>query len=178
MTEIEVKILKINRALVEKKLIALGAIKTFDNEIHAIYYDLPDNSLKNAGKALRLRKEGEKAVLTLKLQEENALAKERIEHESEVCRFEDMRTVIEGLGYAPWLEMKKHRTSYELDGTHVELDHYHGQHDYIPEFLEIEGRDVETIYRCAEALGFGRDACRPWDVVDLIEHYADKKISP
>ncbi len=175
MTEIEVKILEINRKSVEKKLIALGAKKIFDDEIHAIYYDLWDNSLKKSGKALRLRKEGKRTILTLKLQVENAWAKERAEHEAEVCRFEDMKTVIEGLGYAPWLEMQKHRTSYEFQNTHVELDHYYGQHDFIPEFLEIEGRDIETICRCAEALGFSRHDCRPWDVAELIEYYVHKK---
>lgn len=175
MTEIEVKILEINRDSVEKKLIALGARKIFDDEIHAIYYDLQDNGLKKTGKALRLRKEGKETILTLKLHGENALAKEREEHEVEVSRFEEMRTILEYLGYTQWLEMKKHRTSYELEGTHVELDHYSGQHDYIPEFLEIEGRDFETICSCAEALGFSRLDCRPWDVTELIEYYAHNK---
>jgi adenylate cyclase, class 2 len=178
MTEIEVKILEIDRESVEKKLITLGATKTFDDEIHAIYYDLRDNSLKNTGKALRLRKEGKRTILALKQHVENASAKERAEHEVEVCRFEDMRTVLESLGYAPWLDMQKHRTSYEFDGAHVELDHYHGQYDYIPEFLEIEGRDIETIGRCAEALGFSRDDCRPWDVAELIGYYVHKKTDP
>lgn len=174
MIEIEVKILEIDRESVEKKLIALGARKTFDDKIHAIYYDLRDNSLKETGKTLRLRKEGERTILALKLHIENALAKERTEHEVEVCRFEEMKTVIEGLGYTPWLEMQKQRTSYEIQGTHVELDRYYGQHDFIPEFLEIEGRDIETIYRCAEALGFSRHDCRPWDVAELIGYYEHK----
>jgi adenylate cyclase, class 2 len=175
MTEIEVKILEINRESVEKKLIALGACKIFDDTIHAIYYDLGDKSLKNTGKALRLRKEGEIAILTLKLHVENALAKEHVEQEVEVSRFEDMRTILEGLGYAAWLEMQKHRTSYDFEGTHIELDRYYGQHAYIPEFLEIEGRDIETIYHCAEVLGFDRHDCRPWDIAELIGHYAQKK---
>jgi len=178
MTEIEVKILEINREAVEKKLIALGARKIFDDEIHAIYYDLQDNGLKKTGKMLRLRKEGNKTILTAKLHAENASAKEREEHEVEVSRFEDMRTVLESLGYTPWLEMQKHRTSYELEGTHVELDHYSGQHDYIPEFLEIEGRDIEAIRSCAKALGFSRLDCRPWDVTELIEYYAQDKSHP
>ena len=175
MIELEVKILDINRNVVEEKLIALGARKTFDDDIHAIYYDLRDNSLKKAGKVFRLRKAGKRTILTIKLHVENALAKERLEHEVEVCGFEEMKTILEGLGYAPWLEMQKHRTSYEIESAHVELDHYYGQHDYIPEFLEIEGRDIETIYRCAEALGFGRRDCRPWDVTELIKYYAHKK---
>jgi predicted adenylyl cyclase CyaB len=174
MTEIEVKILEINRESVEKKLIALGARKTFDDTIHAIYYDLRNKSLKKTGRALRLRKEGEIAILTLKLHVENAFAKERVEQEVEVSRFEDMRTILEGLGYTAWLEMQKHRTSYDLDGSHIELDRYYGQHAYIPEFLEIEGRDMETIYHCAEVLGFDRHDCRPWDIAELIGHYAQK----
>jgi len=178
MTEIEVKILEIDRESVESKLIALGARKTFDDVIHAIYYDLGDSSLKKIGKTLRLRREGERTMLTLKLHVENALAKEKEEYEVEVCRFENMRTILEGLGYTPWLEMEKHRISYELKGTHVELDRYYGQHAYIPEFLEIEGRNIEAVFRCAEALGFSRHHCRPWDVVELIGYYAHSKTDP
>lgn len=174
MIEIEVKILEINKESVENNLIALGAIKTFDGDIHAIYYDLPENGLKKTGKALRLRKEGERTILTLKSHRENASAKERTEHEAEVCDFEKMKTLLEILGYAPWLEMRKHRTSYELGSTHIELDRYYAPHEFIPEFLEIEGRDIETIHRSAEALGFSKHNCRPWDVVDLIEYYAHK----
>lgn len=175
MIEIEVKILEINRESIEKKLNALGAKKIFDDDIRAVYYDLPDSRLKKTGKALRLRTEGNKTVLTLKSYRENALAKERAEQEVEVFGFEEMKTLLEGLGYAPWLEMHKHRTSYELEGTHVEFDHYCGQYAYIPEFLEIEGGDIETIYSCAEALGFTRLDCRSWDVADLIEYYAHKQ---
>ncbi|MBI5073753.1 MAG: class IV adenylate cyclase [Nitrospirae bacterium] len=176
MIEIEVKILEINKESIEKKLIALGAKKIFDDDIHAIYYDLPDNELKKTGKALRLRKEGAKVNLALKMHRENAWAKEQAEHEVEVCGFGEMKMLLEGLGYAPWLVMQKHRTSYELvDGTHVELDRYCGPHGYIPEFLEIEGRDIETICRCAEALGFSRHECRPWDVTELIQYYEPKR---
>lgn len=178
MTEIEVKILEINRVQVEERLIALGAKKTFDDDIHAIYYDLQDNILRNTGKALRLRREGKKTVLTLKLQRENALAKERAEYEVEAGGFEEMQMLLEGIGYIPWLVMQKHRTSYELEDTHIELDHYCGAHGHIPEFLEIEGRDIEAIYRTAEALGFSRHDCRPWDVTELIEYYERNKTGP
>lgn len=174
MTEIEVKILEINRESVEQKLIALGAKMTFDDEMHAIYYDLQDDRLKKAGKALRLRKEGKRTILALKVHRENRLAKERAEIEVEVSGFEEMKTLLEGLGYTPWLEMQKHRTSYEYGGTRCELDHYCGEHAFIPEFLEIEGGDIETIYGCAETLGFSRLSCLPWDAAELITYYALK----
>ena len=174
MTEIEIKILEINRTQVEEKLRALGAKKVLDDEIHALYYDLPDMRLKISGMTLRLRKEGRKVVLTLKTDVENPTAKERKELETEVVDFETMRAILEGMLFAPWLEMKKHRTSYELKGIHFELDQYHDRYGFIPEFLEIEGRDMETIYHFAEALGFSRHDCKPWDAVELAAYYARK----
>ena len=174
VTEIEVKILEINRTQVEAKLVSLGAVKVFDDEIHARYYDFPDRRLKSSGMTLRLRKEGPKAVVTLKMDVANVAAKERKEHETEVADFEAMRAIIEGMGMVVWLEMKKHRTRYRLGDAHVELDRYHGNYDYIPEFLEIEGRDMETVFRHAAALGFGRNECRPWDAVELAAHYSGR----
>jgi len=172
MTEIEIKILEINRAKIEEKLLALGAHKVFDDEIHALYYDLPDKRLKTAGITLRLRKEGAKAFLTLKLHVDNTMAKERRELETEVFDFDTTRAILEGMMFIPWLEMKKHRTSYELKGTHFEIDHYHDRYGFIPEFLEIEGRDTDTVYHYAEALGFSRHDCKPWDAVELAAYYA------
>lgn len=171
MTEIEVKILEVDRVAVEKRLVALGAVKVFDDEIHAIYYDLPDSGLKTSGRTLRLRKEGSKTVLAFKSHRENTAAKEREEHEVEISSFEDMKTILDGLGYIPWLEMRKHRTSYKLRGTHLEFDRYCGHYAYIPEFLEIEGNNLESIYSVAETLGFSKQDCSPWDATDLIGHY-------
>jgi len=74
-TEIEVKVLEINRLEVEKRLSVLGANKVFDGKIHALYYDLPDRRLRTDGLTLRLRMEGAKAVLTLKTDIANAAAK-------------------------------------------------------------------------------------------------------
>ena len=38
MTEIEVKILEIDQALIEQKLISLGATKTFDGVMRAVFF--------------------------------------------------------------------------------------------------------------------------------------------
>lgn len=175
MSEIEIKILEINRAQVEHKLQDIGARMIFDGEIHAIYYDLPDNSLNKNDKTLRLRKEGQDTALTVKIHVPNDKAKERIEHETRASDFETMRTILESIGFIPWLEMKKHRTSYELNGLHFELDHYQDEYSYIPEFLEIEGTDTETLYKYAETLGFSRQDCRSWDAVELASFYEEKK---
>jgi hypothetical protein len=46
MEEIEVKILEVNRKELEKKLIKLGAKKTFEGEISATFFDFKDRSIK------------------------------------------------------------------------------------------------------------------------------------
>lgn len=173
--EIEVKILEIDRMAVERRLIELGAKKVFDGTIHALYFDLPDQRLRNSGLTLRLRMEGPKAVMALKADVSNAEAKERIELETEVGDFGVMQKVLESLGFSAWLEMKKQRTSYEVRDVHIEIDRYEDDFSYIPEFLEIEGRDMKSVRIIAEALGFGNDDCKPWDAVQLAAHYKDRQ---
>lgn len=172
MREIEIKILEIDREEIEKKLISLGAKMVFDDEIHAIYYDSADNSIRKSRGALRLRKEGGRSVLTFKNYVENIDAKVREEKELEVSDFNTMRSILESIGFSAWLEMKKHRTTYEHEGIHFELDKYHDEYEYIPEFLEIEGTDIETIHKYVELLGFKKQQCRPWDSMQVAEYYA------
>ena len=177
-TEIEIKVLEINRADVEVRLSALGAKKVFDGEIHALYFDLPGQRLKRSGLTLRLRMEGRKAVLTLKTDIRNAAAKERKELQTEINDFSVMRQILETMGFSAWLVMKKHRTSYALPDAHVEIDRYQDDFSYIPEFLEIEGRDTLAVYRVAETLGFRTDDCKPWDAVELAAYYRNRSRIP
>lgn len=177
-TEVEVKVLEINRPEVEERLSALGAKKVFDGKIHALYYDLPDQRLRAGGLTLRLRMEGPKAVLTLKADIANAAAKERQEFETMISDFEVMQKILETMGFSAWLEMKKRRISYEFSAAHVEIDQYEDDFGFIPEFLEIEGRDAHSVYLVAEALGFRKQDCKPWDAVELASFYRERKRIP
>ncbi|TAN39419.1 MAG: class IV adenylate cyclase [Nitrospirae bacterium] len=172
MQEIEVKILEIDREVIQKKLTEFGARLVFDGLMHAIYYDSADRSLKKHGDTLRLRREGSESVLAFKRHISDDRAKVREEKEVGVSDFDAMASVLTGLGFSAWLEMRKHRTSYLLDGLHFELDKYHGAYDYIPEFLEIEGSDIATIHHYAGLLGYSKEDCRPWDAVQLAAYYA------
>ena len=172
MKEIEIKILGIDRKAVEERLVSLGAKKVFDDEIHALYYDFTNTALKDSGCALRLRLEGTKSVLSLKKFVESKEAKIREEHEIEVSDFNTMKYLLESLGLNAWLELKKRRTSYEFRGAHFEIDQYHDAYNYIPQFLEIEGHDIETIYACAELLGFRASDCKPWDILQVAAYYS------
>jgi predicted adenylyl cyclase CyaB len=175
MHEVEIKVLDIDRADIETNLIALGAKKTFDGEIRAIYYDSPDHSIRKTWATFRLRKEGATAVLTYKCHVADPDAKVREEKEVTVSDFDVMQGILEAAGFSAWLEMRKIRTTYELGRLHLEFDRYLDAYDYIPEFLEIEGTDVAEVYRCAEMLGFRKEDCRPWDAMQVAEYYSNPK---
>jgi len=174
MFEIEIKILEIDRMKIESALMSLGAKQVFDGEIHAVYYDSRDHAMRNNRDTLRLRKEGTTSMLTFKRHVEDADAKVREEKEVEVSDFNTMRSILESTGFSSWFEMKKHRTSYELHGVHFEFDKYHEEYEYIPEFMEIEGADVQTVLRYAEILGFKKQDCKPWDALQLAEYYSSR----
>ncbi len=175
MNEVEVKILDIDRKAVESRLRSLGAKKTFDDEMYAVYLDRSDNALQKCGDLLRIRKEGDACVLTFKKFISDEPAKIRKEYEVNVSDLGSMRSVFEQLGFKEWLIVRKHRTSYEIEGMHFEFDKYLDDHGYIPEFLEIEAGDIETIYRLVEELGLRKDDCRPWTFLDVADHYSTKK---
>jgi predicted adenylyl cyclase CyaB len=174
MREIEIKILDISRKETEDKLTGLGAKKIFDDEVHAVYYDFSDNSLGNEKATFRLRREGKRSVLTFKTHVEDSEAKVRDEIEVAVGDFMKMRSLLEAVGFRAWLEMKKHRVTYELPGVHFEFDKYHGMYEYIPEFLEIEGADIETVRNYAGMLGFRKEDCKPWDALQVAEYYSNR----
>lgn len=175
MHEVEIKILEIDRAKTEGMLIAAGAEKIFDGRIDAIYFDFAENSMHKVGGTLRLRREGDRTVLTFKKDVKDGSAKVREEEEVEVSDFLIMRSVLEATGLSPWLEMSKHRTTWQLGAAHFEFDKYHDAYEFIPEFLEIESTDVETVYRNAEMLGFSRQDCRPWDVLEVAAYYSERR---
>jgi predicted adenylyl cyclase CyaB len=175
MNEVEVKILDIDRKAVESRLLSLGAKKTFDDEMYAVYLDRSDDTLKKCGDLLRLRKEGDTCVLTFKKFISDEPAKIRKEYEVNVSDLGLMRSVFEQLGFKEWLIVKKHRTSYEIAGVYFEFDKYLDDHGYITEFLEIEAGDLKSIYRFVKQLGFRKDDCRPWTFLDVADHYSDTK---
>ncbi len=172
MRETEVKILDINRADVEARLAALGAERVFDGTLRAQLFDFEDRHLSKSGNVLRLRSEGDRIVLTFKGPVGDSQAKVRQEIEMTVGDFDNCREILAKLGLAPVLETRKRRTTYRLQGAQIMIDKYSGAHAHIPEFLEIEAPDLESIYEVARKLGFSPDDCRPWGFRRLVQHYS------
>lgn len=171
MREIEIKILEINRAAVEQRLLALNAKKTFDGLLHAVFFDFSTGNIRKKKDVLRLRKQGDRTFLTYKKFISNTKTKSREEIETEVASFEQTRDILLALGLHPTLEMKKRRISYALGKLHCEFDRYEDEYGFIPEFLEIEGTTSKSVFALAKKLGFSKKDCKAWSANDLARHY-------
>jgi len=157
MLEKEIKILEINREEIVEKLLEMGAEKTFEGFIHDVYYDFPDDAPKNKmdanGRMFRLRKKWEEHIYTIKNKRKEVKKAEWVvakdEHETPISNIESFAKVLEKYGMEKIREKKKHRVSYKLDGMEFDFDLY----EWIPELLEIEWPDGETIQTWVSKLG-------------------------
>lgn len=174
MEEIEVKILEVNRTTVEKTLAGLGARKVFDGDIETLFFDFQEGTIIKQKNVLRLRKEQDKIELTYKKVHVTQKAKTAEEYSVEVSSLETMEKILENLGLSIIDRTQKHRVSYTLDGARFDFDRYSGDYGYIPEFLEIEAKSIDLLYKYAELLGFKAKDCLPWSTTDLIKHYSQK----
>ena len=174
MEEIEVKILEVNRPKIEKILEALGAEKVFDGEVETAFFDFKDARIGKAKNVLRLRQENDKAELTYKKIQFTQTAKTAQEYTVEVSNLETAKKILGSLELFETQNMKKHRVSYTLDDARFDFDRYEGAYGYIPEFLEIEAKSAEAIYRYAGLLGFEEKDCLPWSTTELLGHYSSK----
>ena len=120
------------------------------HEMNALY-DLPGQKLRKRGEMLRLRKYGERWVLTHKAKGTAGSHKVRVERETRLERGEQMDAILRALGFVPTFRYEKYRAEWS-DGTgHVVVDE-----TPIGNFGEIEG-PPRWIDRTARALGIGRD---------------------
>lgn len=102
-------------------------------EINEIY---GGGILKEMMAALRVRKIGNKTILTFKKRIHNASdIKQQIEHETEVADAEAIEAIIQSLGFRKGAVYEKRRQSWRFNNTEIVLDE-------LPFglFMEIEGR--------------------------------------
>ncbi|MDX2284492.1 MAG: class IV adenylate cyclase [Bacteroidia bacterium] len=175
MQEIEAKILEIDRAQIELRLAEAGAVLSFDHELSARFYDLPDGSITRAGGVLRLRREGSQTVLTHKALVSLGAAKVMEETETGVADAHQMDRLLRALGYQVIKSTRKRRTQYDLGDVHIALDAYADELAYIPLFLEIEAPSLDRLHAAAAQLGYSPADCRDWNTYDLIRHYGSSE---
>jgi adenylate cyclase, class 2 len=137
--EIEVKFQVADSAALEEKLRAIGfrciTPRTFERNV---LYDTPDRHLRAQQSILRIRKYGDRWVLTHKCLPRDfdpaARHKHRVETETEVADGEALGTVFSNLGYTPAFIYEKWRTEYADATGHCVVDE-----TPIGTFAELEG---------------------------------------
>lgn len=102
-----------------------------------------EGELEERGCLLRLRLDGQRAVVTFKGPARfEGKAKVRAEHETRVDDPEELQKVFESLGFGVVRRYQKTREEWQLGGVTVALDH-----TPIGDFVEFEGEGAETVAR-------------------------------
>lgn len=170
MIEIESKILNIDCQAVREKLKSVNATFLSEKVFHSLLFRLPPH-LSTA--TLRLRKEGEKSMLTFKtiVESNDPSVKKRNEREVEVGDFDVTKEILLSLGYAIAQDFQKIREEYRLHGASVVIDRFQGRYSVIPPLLEIEAESSVEVKRIAALLGFRENQLSRAGLRDFVVQY-------
>lgn len=155
MYEVEVKV-RADHDAVRDSLDSLGGTHVESVEQEDIYYDAPDRDFAQTDEALRIREEhsaGDRrddedagttdTLLTYKGPLLDSDSKTRKEAETAVVEPEELRTILDGLGYEPAATVRKERERYTVDGVTVTLDTVEGLGEFVEGELETEA-DIDS----------------------------------
>lgn len=151
--ETEIKFAIADLAGLRERLLELGFREVTERTAESnTLYDFADGRLRARRELIRLRKYGERSLLTHKgAPLANALHKEREETEASVEDGEAMDAILRATGLAPTFVYEKFRSEWSDGAGQVVLDE-----TPIGDFGEIEG-EAEWIERTAAALRVRRE---------------------
>jgi adenylate cyclase class 2 len=147
--EIEVKVPIKDRAAALDRILGLGAALVNERDQEDLYFAHPVRDFGVTDEALRLRKDGQREVLTYKGPKLDGRSKTREEVEFPVP-YPEMKTILARLGFKESFKVRKHRAEFVLEGVSVCLDDVEGLGSYVE--LEFEGQDVEVGLQKIESL--------------------------
>jgi adenylate cyclase class 2 len=148
-TEIKFRVADVKALTRALKRAGFRLITRSTHEMNSLY-DLPGQKLRKRGELLRLRKYGERWVLTHKSKGAAGRHKVRVERETAVENGDQMDAILGALGFAPTFRYEKYRAEW-TDGTgHLLVDQ-----TPIGNFGEIEG-PARWIDRTAKRLGIAQ----------------------
>jgi adenylate cyclase class 2 len=149
--ETEIKLRIENDKDAEAKLLSLGFAVSTDRVFERnLIFDTAERSLGASGRLLRLRDAGARVTLTFKGVGESGKHKVREEREVRLENFDEMKVILERLGYQVYFRYDKHRTEYTRAGSEgtATIDE-----TPVGTFMELEG-PPDWIDRTAAQLGF------------------------
>ena len=152
MIEREIKLPFSNLEAARQAVVAAGGRLVVSRRlIDDRLFDTPDGALRRAGRALRVRRDGRRTLLTSKGPAPPAPVKTREEFETEVGNAETIEAIIAALGYRQAFRSEKFREEYAAaDNACVAVDD-----TPIGVFVEIEGSEAAIV---ATANSLGRSA--------------------
>lgn len=162
-TEYEIRILNINKEEMKKKLESLNAKFQGERLQKRYVYDF-NPVLPN--KWIRLRTNGIETTLTIKnVKNKNIDGTEELE--IAVSDLEKTNLILKELGYIPKAVQENKRCRYILNGVEIDIDSW----PQIPDYIEIEGKNEEEVYKTVEILGFTKENTTGKDVESVYKDY-------
>lgn len=147
--EVEVKVLNIDPVKLRRSLRKFGAVRVFPPTVfREIYWESPSEERKYS--SFRLRSEGKKTFLTLKMKKEDQHFEIRDEFEVEVGSFSMTVKILELAGFKIFREREKRREEYRIGAIKIEIDEYPKMKPY----MEIEACTKKDILALLKQLGF------------------------
>jgi len=154
--EIECRFLEIDKEALVKKLHELGATDEGDLLLEeTVVYD-PELKWRDEQRFVRLRKSGDKAVMTYK-EHQTHTVDGTLEIEFEIGDYQKAELLLEKIGLVPFRHQQKRRHTFHLDGVLVDIDTW----PRIPTYVELEGESEQVLRNVAGKLGFN------WEDADL-----------
>lgn len=176
MLEKEIKILEINKQKVIEKLEELWAEKTFEWDIHDIYFDFigkkNNHKMDENDRLFRVRKKWDIYLYTIKRGRTPDIWWEKWlkvadEAEKEITNIESFLSVLEKYWMKKTREKKKFRVSYRLWEVEFDIDKY----DEIPELLEIEAKTKKEIKKFIKILELENNPAKEFGSRGLYKFY-------
>lgn len=148
-TEIEAKFLNVNKDAIREQLKALGAELVFaEKKFQRITFDNPELKAKNAW--IRLRDEGGKITLALKMVSDPNSISGMKESSFEVKGWDEIVMFVESLGYMQKGQEENYREEWKLGDVVFDIDTW----PLVNSWLEIEAPSEELVKEYAQKLGF------------------------
>lgn len=152
--EIEAKILDIDKAALEEKLLSLGAQKVGDRFFRSTVFDYPGFPLDKDNSWVRLRDEGEKIMLAFK---KRLGVKDQIggdegmeEIEFQVSDFDAVTHFLQKIGLIIKFAQEKKRVTYQKQEVTYDIDTWPKLNPY----LEVEAPTWEAVDTAIVELGY------------------------
>lgn len=152
MVEIEVKILDVNVSKIKKTLRKIGAKQILKPTLfQEWYFRIPGITKKEKEfYSFRLRSEGKKNILTIKIKKKDASYLVSKETEIEVSSAENTKTLLAVLRFKVFRQRKKIREIYKIDNVKIMIDQYPG----IKPYIEIESTRKKDVSDFVRKLGY------------------------